>query len=100
MVCGVAGKSPALGDVGTEKDCWPMIDELDLVVLKRDLPRERLAAGDVGTVVLVHQQGAGYEVEFTTLSGNTVAIVTLNASDVHPVDVHGHVHHAGDREGD
>jgi len=40
-----------------------MIDELDLVVLKRDLPAERLAAGDVGTVVLVHQQGAGYEVE-------------------------------------
>jgi Domain of unknown function (DUF4926) len=34
-----------------------VIDELDLVVLKRDLPTERLAAGDVGTVVLVHQQG-------------------------------------------
>jgi hypothetical protein len=34
-----------------------MIDELDLVVLKRDLPKERLAAGDIGTVVLVHQQG-------------------------------------------
>jgi hypothetical protein len=43
-----------------------MINELDLVVLKRDLPTERLTAGDVGTVVLVHQQGAGYEVEFTT----------------------------------
>ena len=51
-----------------------MIDELDLVVLKRDLPKERLAAGDVGTVVLVHQQGAGYEVEFITLSGDTVAV--------------------------
>ena len=50
-----------------------MIDELDLVVLKRDLPDTRLAAGDVGTVVLVHQQGAGCEVEFTTLSGDTVA---------------------------
>ena len=43
-----------------------MIDELDLFVLKRDLPTERLTAGDVGTVVLVHQQGAGYEVEFMT----------------------------------
>jgi len=30
-----------------------MIDELDLVVLKRDLPDARLAAGNVGTVVLV-----------------------------------------------
>jgi hypothetical protein len=62
-----------------------MIDEMDLVVLKRDLSKERLAAGDVGTVVLVHQQGAGYEVEFATLSGDTVAVVTLDASDVRPV---------------
>ncbi|QQO33826.1 DUF4926 domain-containing protein [Bradyrhizobium diazoefficiens] len=62
-----------------------MIDELDLVVLKRDLPEERLTAGDVGTVVLVHQQGAGYEVEFTTLSGDTVAGVTLDAADVRSV---------------
>src|SRR5436305_1785824 len=41
-----------LGDVRTENHCYPMIDELDLVVLKRDLPNERLAVGDVGTVVL------------------------------------------------
>lgn len=62
-----------------------MIDELDIVVLKRDLPDVGLAVGDVGTVVLVHQQGAGYEVEFTTLSGDTVAVVTVDASDVRPV---------------
>src|SRR5947209_20376065 len=86
MVCGIAGKCPALGDVGTKKDCY-MIDEMDLVVLKHDLPKERLAAGDVGTVVLVHQQGAGSEVEFTTLSGDTVAVVTLDASAVRPVVV-------------
>jgi hypothetical protein len=36
-----------------------MIGGLGLVVLKRDLPDARLAAGDVGTIVLVHQQGAG-----------------------------------------
>jgi hypothetical protein len=59
-----------------------MIDELDLVVLKRDLPTERLAVGDVGTVVLVHQQGAGYEVEF----------MTLDASDVRPVKAREIVH--------
>ena len=69
-----------------------MIDEMDLVVLTRDLPRERLAAGDVGTVVLVHQQGAGYEVEFTTLSGDTVAVVTLDVSDVRPVEAREIVH--------
>src|SRR6266700_2740239 len=92
MVCAVRGKCPARGDLGTENNCYPMIDELDLVVLKRDLPKERLAAGDVGTVVLVHQQGAGYEVEFTTLSGDTVAVVTLDASDVRPVEAREIVH--------
>jgi hypothetical protein len=69
-----------------------MIGELDFVVLKRDLPEARLAVGDVGTVVLVHRQGAGYEVEFTTLSGDTVAVVTLDASDVRPVDAREIVH--------
>lgn len=69
-----------------------MIDELDLVVLKRDLPDAGLAAGDVGTVVLVHRQGGGYEVVFTTLSGDTVAVVTLDASDVRPVESREIVH--------
>jgi hypothetical protein len=69
-----------------------MINELDLVVLTRDLPTDRLTAGDVGTVVLVHQQGAGYEVEFTTLSGDTVAVVNLDASDVRPVEAREIVH--------
>lgn len=69
-----------------------MIDELDLVVLKRDLPAERLAAGDVGTVVLVHRQGDGYEVEFTTFSGDTLTVVTLDAADVRPVEPREIVH--------
>ena len=69
-----------------------MIDELELVVLKRDLPDARLTVGDVGTVVLVHQQGAGYEIEFTTLSGDTVAVVTLDASDVRPVEAREIIH--------
>jgi hypothetical protein len=83
---------PALGDIGAEKGHFPMVDELDLVVLKRDLPDARLTVGDVGTVVLVHQQGAGFEVEFTTLSGDTVAVVTLDASDVRPVEAREIVH--------
>ncbi|SEM85892.1 DUF4926 domain-containing protein [Bradyrhizobium sp. OK095] len=69
-----------------------MINELDLVVLKRDVPTVRLTAGDVGTVVLVHQKGAAYEVEFMTLSGDTVAVVTLDASDVRPVEAREIVH--------
>ena len=33
-----------------------------------------LEQGDIGTVVLIHQGGKGYEVEFVTLDGETVAI--------------------------
>jgi hypothetical protein len=40
----------------------------------------------------VHQQGAGFEVGFTTLSGDTVAVVTLDAADVRPVEAREIVH--------
>jgi len=40
-----------------------MINEHDTVVLTEDLPEEGLTAGDVGTVVHVHNNGVGYEVE-------------------------------------
>ncbi|MCC6628591.1 MAG: DUF4926 domain-containing protein [Chloroflexi bacterium] len=62
-----------------------MIDELASVVLTADLPERGLRAGDIGTVVMVHQQGAGYTVEFLTLGGETVAVVTLPADGVRPV---------------
>ena len=59
-----------------------MIQELDTVVLTRDVPGEKLRKGDVGTVVLVHKDGAAYEVEFVTLGGETLAVVTLPADAV------------------
>jgi len=43
-----------------------MIKEHDCIVLATDLPKEGLVVGDIGTVVHVHQGGAGYEVEFMT----------------------------------
>jgi hypothetical protein len=50
-----------------------MLKEHEIVVLTQNLPKERLTAGDVGTVVHIHQGGAGYEVEFMTLAGRTIA---------------------------
>lgn len=41
--------------------------------------------GDVGTVVLIYRDGQAYDVEFMTLEGRTVAVVTLEASQVRPV---------------
>jgi hypothetical protein len=54
-----------------------MIKELDCVALTQDLPRAGLRKDDLGTVVLVHAEGKGYEVEFLTLDGDTVAVVSL-----------------------
>jgi hypothetical protein len=62
-----------------------MIKELDSVILAVDLPEHRLEAGDVGTIVLVHAGGAGYEVEFVALDGETIAVATLSAAEIRPV---------------
>lgn len=62
-----------------------MIKELDPVVLTRALPEHGLRRGDVGWIVMVHGDSAGYEVEFVTLAGETVSVVTVPAAAVRPV---------------
>ena len=62
-----------------------MINEHDCVVLTQDVPEASLEAGDIGTVVHVHEAGAGYEVEFMTLAGETLAVVTLRPPQVRPI---------------
>ena len=71
-----------------------MINELDDVVPVCDLPEHGLSAGDIGTAVLVHRHAAGYEVEFTSLDGDTIAVVTLMADQVRPAQTGeiAHVH--------
>jgi hypothetical protein len=70
-----------------------MIKELDSVVLATDLLEHGLKRGDIGTVVLVHREGKGYEVEFVTLDGETVAVVTLLPTQVRSIG-HGEIAHA------
>ena len=62
-----------------------MIKEHDRVVLTVAVPAEGLEAGDVGTVVHIYRDGLAYEIEFTTLDGDTAAVVTVEAADVRPV---------------
>ena len=62
-----------------------MIKEHDCIVLTQGLPDEGLQAGDVGTVVHIHRDGAAYEVEFVTLTGQTVAVATVLSSQLRPV---------------
>jgi hypothetical protein len=69
-----------------------MIHELDSVVLTVDLPEHRLQRGDVGTVVLLHED-RDYEVEFVALDGETLAVVSLAQSQVRPIAA-GEIAHA------
>ena len=62
-----------------------MTKEYDCIVLTQDLPDDGLQAGDVGTVVHVHRDGAAYEVEFITLTGETVAVATVLPFQLRPV---------------
>ena len=62
-----------------------MIKELDSVVLTADLPEHGLARGDIGTVVLVHEGGKGCTVEFMTLAGRTIAVVTLLENQIRQI---------------
>ena len=62
-----------------------MIKEHDRIVLLKDLPEDGLQAGDVGTVIHIHRQGEAFEVEFMTLDGGTVAVITLLSSQIRAV---------------
>jgi hypothetical protein len=62
-----------------------MIQELDTVVLTHDIETHGLKAGDIGAVVLSHGDGRAFEVEFVTGQGQTVAVLTLEAHEVRPM---------------
>lgn len=59
----------------------------------RDIPAHRLAAGDIGTVVLVHGEGKGFECKFMTLDRETAAVAIRRAGQVRAVQ-HDEIAHA------
>jgi hypothetical protein len=62
----------------------PMIKEHDRVALTEDLAEYGLKRGDIGTVVMVHKI-PGYELEFVTLAGETLAVVSACPHQVRPL---------------
>lgn len=62
-----------------------MFNELDTVVLARDLKEHKLSRGDVGTIVHCYAGGQAYEVEFVTGEGRTIAVLTLEKADIRPM---------------
>ena len=69
-----------------------MMNELDLVVLTRDIEDHGLKSGDVGTVVHCYNDNIGFEVEFVTAEGKTIAVLTLTNKDIRPF-VHSEILH-------
>ncbi len=54
---------------------------LDVVALLEERPQDGLVSGQVGTVVEVYPPD-GFEVEFLDAQGRTIALVTLQRSDI------------------
>ena len=61
------------------------VREHQRVVLADHSPAKELTAGDVGKVVHVDQDGTVIEMEFSTLTGEDVAIVALEKTQVRAV---------------
>lgn len=59
-----------------------MIKEHERVILTTDLPEYGLKMGYVGVVVMVHNDGEGYEVEVFTVDGHTLDVITVEAGQV------------------
>ncbi|MBI2000954.1 MAG: DUF4926 domain-containing protein [candidate division NC10 bacterium] len=59
-----------------------MIQELETVVLTHDVTEHGLKRGDLGAVVHWYADRGGFEVEFVTAEGKTVAVLTLTEADI------------------
>ena len=60
-----------------------MLNEYDVVRLKRTVPEVPLPQGSKGTVVYVYPADPpGYEVEFIDEAGNTLGIYTVSGNDL------------------
>ncbi len=64
------------------------IQELDVVALTCDIPSHGLLRGDVGAAVMAHGDGESFEVEFVGYNGHTLALLTLEKSQIRLLDSH------------
>jgi ATP-dependent exoDNAse (exonuclease V) alpha subunit len=62
-----------------------IIKEFDRIVLTEDLPSLGLVSGDIGVVVMIHQEGEGFEVEFLALDGESIGVETLHKTQVRAI---------------
>jgi hypothetical protein len=62
-----------------------MLNDYDVVRLKREMPNKGLSSGAVGTILLIYVQSPlppAYEVEFTDGNGNALAILAVQEDEI------------------
>ncbi len=59
-----------------------MVNELDTVVLLRDIKNQGLKRGDIGAVVHKYSNNKALEVEFVTGEGKTISVLTVTPEDI------------------
>lgn len=64
-----------------------MFAEHELAILTVDFPEQGLVAGDVGMIVHIYGDHKGYVVEFVTLTGELVALVSVYPHQIRPLEV-------------
>lgn len=69
------------------------MQEHDQVVVVEDLKDLPVRAGDIGTVVHVYPSNKAYEVEFVSLTGQTVGLATLASDKIRAIH-EGEIAHA------
>jgi len=62
-----------------------MIKEFERIILNENIPEKHLIKGDIGSVVMIYENGKAYEVEFITITGKTVAVVTLDSHQIRQI---------------
>ncbi len=65
-----------------------MVSLYDIVRLKKSIPEKNLKSGTKGTVLIIHDEQnlpLAYVVEFINDDGTSLAVVTVEATDVEKV---------------
>lgn len=61
-----------------------MIKEFERVILTENLNGSPYVKGDVGTIVMIHPDSKGFEIEFFALDGSTLGVETVSVIRLDP----------------
>jgi hypothetical protein len=62
-----------------------MLNELETVVINKDIPEYNLIRGDIGVIVHIYENGLAVEVVNVTGEGSTVGVITLSKEDLRSI---------------